>query len=337
LRYYGGKGKLADRIYDLASNELQGDFTVADAFSGTGVIGLHFRNNGHKVLANDLMYFAHCLNISNLSLANSERFASLGGLDEAVNFLNSLKSRRGFLTSHFAPSGSSERQYFSTENAGKLDAMRFQLESWFKEGVLDLIGKEALIGLILRAVNRVSNVTGTYAAYLKSWDARALKPVILTASELNTLGPQGESHNLDVNSFLQSTQPDLTYLDPPYNARDYSSNYFLLELIALGHIPDGVQPKGITGMVAMPDKKSLFSSKRTVESAFDELLSSIRSRIAILSYSDEGLISIDRLKEKMSAFGEVEDFHTDHKRFRSINQDGSKSRTKEHLLVLRKG
>ena len=310
---------------------------MADAFSGTGVIGLHFRNNGHKVLANDLMYFAHCLNVSNLSLVDSETFAELGGLEEVVNVLNSLKSQRGFLTSHFAPSGSSGRQYFSAENAGKLDAMRLQVESWFNEGVLDLIGKEALIGLILRAVNRVSNVTGTYAAYLKSWDARALKPLTLAASELNMVGPQGESHNVDVNSFLHSTKPDLTYLDPPYNSRDYSSNYFLLELIAVGHIPNGLQPKGITGMVAMPEKKSLFSSKRSVDSAFDELLSSIQSRIAILSYSDEGLISIDRLKDKMSTFGEVDDFHVDHKRFRSINQDGSKSRTKEHLLVLRKG
>jgi adenine-specific DNA-methyltransferase len=105
----------------------------------------------------------------------------------------------------------------------------------------------------------------------------------------------------------------------------------------LGDLPDGVEPKGITGMVTMPAKKSLFSSKRNVDSAFDDLLSSIQSRTAILSYSDEGLISINRLKDKMSAFGEVEDFHTDHKRFRSINQDGSKSRTKEHLLVLRKG
>jgi adenine-specific DNA-methyltransferase len=337
LRYYGGKGKLADRIYDLATKEVNGQFTVADAFSGTGVIGLHFRKNGHKVLANDLMYFAHCLNVSNLSLVDSERFAALGGLEEVVKALNNLKSRSGFLTRHFAPSDSSQRQYFSSENAGKLDAMRLQVENWFNNGSIDLIGKEALVGLILRAVNRVSNVTGTYAAYLKSWDARALKPLILEASELNTRGPQGESHNLDVNSFLNSTQPDLTYLDPPYNSRDYSSNYFLLELIALGDLPDGVEPKGITGMVTMPEKKSLFSSKRNVDSAFDELLSSIQSRTAILSYSDEGLISINRLKDKMSAFGEVEDFHTDHKRFRSINQDGSKSRTKEHLLVLRKG
>jgi adenine-specific DNA-methyltransferase len=336
LRYYGGKGKLASLIYELAYKEVNGDFSLADAFSGTGVIGQHFRKNGHKVFANDLLYFAHCLNVSNLVLTDTEKFSGLGGLDSAIQKLEDLNTHNGLLSQHFAPGAWSKRQYFSSDNAGKLDAMRCQIEEWFRNGDIDLIGKEALIGLILRAVNRVSNVTGTYAAFLKNWDARALNSLKLDSSELGIDGPPGEAHNLEATMFLQSTQADVTYLDPPYNSRDYSSNYFLLELIALGQLPEGVQPKGVTGMVSMPEKKSLFSSKRTVDVAFDQLLMAVKSPTAILSYSDEGLIPINHLKDKMSEFGEVEDFHTDHKRFRSINQDGSKSRLREHLLVLRK-
>jgi len=30
----------------------------------------------------------------------------------------------------------------------------------------------------------VSNVAGTYSAYLKTWDQRAIKPIILTAPEI---------------------------------------------------------------------------------------------------------------------------------------------------------
>jgi len=337
LRYYGGKGKLVDFIYEVASQEVQGKFTMADAFSGTGVVGLGFRKRGHIVQANDILYFSHCLNVSNLSNVKGEQLAGVGGLDAALMALSSLKPRTGFITEHFSPSSLSQRQYFTSENAGRLDAMRQQIESWFEDGSIDLIEKESLIGLLLRSVNRVSNVAGTYGAYLKSWDSRALKTLKLEGSEWQTDGPVGESSNSDVMIFLQSSIADVTYLDPPYNKRDYSSNYFLLELIALGAIPEGLQPKGITGIVAMPSKKSLFSSSRTAEAAFDELLSSLRSRVSILSYSDEGIIPIDRLKAKMSKFGEVVDLHTQHKRFRSINQDGPKGQLKEHLLVLRKG
>ena len=36
-----------------------------------------------------------------------------------------------------------------------------------------------LLTCLIEAVSRVANVAGTYAAYLKGWDSRAHKPLIL--------------------------------------------------------------------------------------------------------------------------------------------------------------
>lgn len=336
LRYYGGKGKLVDFIYDSAIRAAGSDFVLADAFAGTGVVGLASRKRGHRVLANDILYFSHCLNVSNLQHEGGP-FGNFQRINEAVGALNAVQPESGFLTEHYSEGSPSGRKYFSLSNAMKIDAVRKQVEGWFEQGTIDLAEKEILIGLILRGVNRVSNVTGTYAAFLKSWDSRALKPFELHASEVQTDGPVGESTNLDVSSFLSNVKADVTYLDPPYNSREYSSNYFLLELIALGFIPDGLEPRGVTGMIALTDKKSAFSSKRTARDAFLNLFGGIASPISILSYSDEGVVPLEELMEMMTSFGSVEVFRRTHKRFRSVNQDGSKPTVTEHLMVLRKG
>ena len=46
---------------------------------------------------------------------------------------------------------------------------------------------------------------------------------------------------------------DLMYLDPPYNGRQYMSNYHLLETIAKYDYPT---IKGVTGMRVDPEKMS---------------------------------------------------------------------------------
>lgn len=336
MRYYGGKGKLVDFIYDSAITAAGSKLVLADAFAGTGVVGLTFRKFGHRVFANDILYFSHCLNVSNLE-HKAGTFGSFQSIEQAVEILNGCKPESGFLTQHYADGSPSGRRYFTEKNAMKIDAIRRQVELWFIEGAINLTQKEILIGLIMRGVNRVSNVTGTYAAFLKSWDSRALKPFELVASEAQAQGPSGSSSNVDVSSFLSNVKADVTYLDPPYNSREYSSNYFLLELIALGSIPEGLEPRGVTGMVQLRDKRSAFASKRSASDAFLTLFEDISSPTAILSYSDEGVVPLEQLMDMMKSFGSVEVFQRAHKRFRSINQDSSKPTLTEHLMVLRKG
>ena len=336
MRYYGGKGKLVDFIFETSRQFAGESYSFADAFSGTGVVGLEARKRSHYVEANDILYFSQCLATSNLCFTSSHGFEKLGGLEFAIEHLNSLHPLQGSITEHYSPHGSAGRQYFSRANAMKIDAIRTQIELWFDAGQVNPTEKQALIGLLMRAINRVSNVTGTYGAYLKNWDSRAHKDLRLDPQELNTYGPIGVSYNLDVNAFLKQSEVDVVYLDPPYNSRDYSSNYFLLELIADGNLSKDLAPRGVTGSISYPEKKSLFSSKRAVRAAFETMFESIQAPIALLSYNNEGLIPIPELVSLMADFGPVEAVKKSHKRFRSINQDGSNVKTDEHLLVLRK-
>jgi len=336
MRYYGGKSKLLEFIGQVVNQEAPGSQQFADLFAGTGVVASHFRQVGMYVQANDILYFSYCINVLNLAFECNGGFESLGGIRKAAEILNELPVEADFITMNFTPIGDASRAYFTVENGMKIDTIRTQIEKWVDAGVINSIEKAALIGLLLKAINRVSNVTGTYGAYLKTWDPRSLKPLILEAGDAVLIGPLGKATNCDIFSLDMSKCLEISYLDPPYNNRDYASNYFLLELIATGWFTGEIKPQGVTGMVHFPHKKSAFSSKRTVDAAFRRLFEHINSKLILLSYSDEGLLPISYLVGMMSDYGKVEDFQRDHKRFRSINQDGAKKKLQEHILVLRR-
>ena len=59
-----------------------------------------------------------------------------------------------------------------------------------------------------------------------------------------------------------------------------------------------------------------------------------KAKYILLSYNDEGIIPIPVLKQILGTRGEVKEYTKEHKRYRAINQDGSKIITKEHLFLL---
>lgn len=86
--------------------------------------------------------------------------------------------------------------------------------------------------LLLNAVPYVSNITGTYGAYLKYWDKRTYKELTLEEIDIQPSSVVCSCYNQDALSFAHQMECDLAYLDPPYNGRQYLSNYHILETIA---------------------------------------------------------------------------------------------------------
>jgi adenine-specific DNA-methyltransferase len=125
-------------------------------------------------------------------------------------------------------------------------------------------------------------------------------------------------------------------LDPPYNSRNYFSNYFLLEVIAQGWFEVQPEPEGLTGITNNIGVKSEFSSKREVGAAFSKLIADINCDLIAISYNNEGLLAPNQLMDILTTVGKVTLWDMEHKRYRSINQDGSNSSTSEKLYVIRK-
>lgn len=67
--------------------------------------------------------------------------------------------------------------YFTPSNALKIDKIREQIEVWNKANLLEESEYFYLLSCLISAIPFISNITGTYGAYLKHWDKRALKGI----------------------------------------------------------------------------------------------------------------------------------------------------------------
>ena len=337
IRYYGGKAKLADFIIGgLQRSGLKEGMTVLDGFTGTSVVAQELKHRGFHTYASDHLYFCYALADAHLAFNHQPTFKKLKLNSDVLDYLNSLKPKNGFVTRNYSPFEQCERMYLSIENANKVDAIRDQIEEWKNEDLVTLSEFNYLLATLIYGINLVSNITGTYGAYLKFWEGRSKKRLSLTPIDI---APSKYSNNamcIDVVEAVSKQHYDFIYLDPPYNSRAYFSNYFFLEMVAKGWYETIPIPQGVTGIPRNLEIRSDYSSKMEVSGAFQRLINKCDAEYVAISYNNEGLLPQEKLLEILNDFGKVKILTQEHKRYRSVNQDGSKSITQELLFVVRK-
>ena len=119
--------------------------------------------------------------------------------------------------------------------------------SYLEQDLLSAAEEHWLIACLIESADRVANTASIYGAFLKRVKASAQKPLRLVAL-LPPSSPHGRlPHRVHKDAAAEVLQrhstPDhtLTYIDPPYNHRQYSANYHVLETIARWDI-DAFQP-----------------------------------------------------------------------------------------------
>jgi adenine-specific DNA methylase len=327
MRYYGNKTKLLPFIEQVVKNTgINGTSNFVDLFSGTCSVGRHFKKLGYTVIANDNLEFSYALSKTFIELNEQPSFKTLKkelrakdnqGVFDYLN--NNQNFKEGFIYKNYCPNGG--RMYFTDENALRIDTNRTLFNEWRNAKIVSELEYYYLITSLLRGINLISNVSGTYGAYLKNWDKRALNPLTLQQVEIIESKNKNKAYKQDANELVKSITPDILYLDPPYNSRQYASNYFLLELIAEGWFDKEPEIYGETGMRKYDHQKSDYASKNKALNALEDLiLNSTKSQCILLSYNNEGIIPTYAIEQTLSRIGTVQTHCEDHKRYKSINQ-----------------
>jgi len=327
MRYYGNKTKLLPFIEQVVkSTGINGASNFVDLFSGTCSVGRHFKKLGYTVIANDNLEFSYALSKTFIELNEQPKFKTLKkelcasdnqGVFDYLN--NNHNFREGFIYKNYCPNGG--RMYFTDENALKIDTNRTLFTEWRDAKIISELEYYYLITSLLRGVNLISNVSGTYGAYLKHWDKRALNSLTLQQVEIIESKNKNKAYKQDANELVKNITPDILYLDPPYNSRQYASNYFLLELIAEGWFDKEPEIYGETGMRKYDHQKSDYASKNKALNALEDLiLNSTKSQCILLSYNNEGIIPTYAIEQTLSRIGTVQTHCEDHKRYKSVNQ-----------------
>ena len=178
MRFIGNKSNLLDFIDKSLIDANQNINIVADVFSGTTSVAKHFKRKNKLVFSNDILHFSYVLQRAYIQLNDKEALKSNKKISELINDLNNLEIKKGFFYEQFAPSGSINskfnRNYLSEQNAGKIDAALDQLNIWKKD---NSINENLYFTSFNTEVSFVSNIAGTYGAFLKNDDPKKFKEI----------------------------------------------------------------------------------------------------------------------------------------------------------------
>lgn len=298
MRFIGNKTNLLEKIKAVIDENCTDQNEIfCDIFSGTGSVSRYFKPY-YRIISNDLLYFSHILTAATIENNKAPLFEKLKaiGIGDPIAYLETkdVSDVFGFVTEEYSPAGAMGRQYLTVENARRIDFIRTTIEAWKKDRFIDSNEYKYLLAALIEGIPYVSNTTGTYGAYLKKWDKRSFKKLELIKLGVLDNAKRNICYNEDANELIKKISGDILYIDPPYNERQYLPNYHLLETIARYDAP---QLKGVTGVRPYNNEKSNYCIKKNVRASFDGLIENADFKHIVVSYSDDGLLSLEEIVE----------------------------------------
>ena len=268
-RYIGNKQKLSDWIFSIIDKECKGN-SFFDVFAGSGSMSEIACKKYDKVIMNDFLLSNYIIYLGffDPSVFNKKK------IDNAINHYNKLdvaKLNQNYFSKNFGS------KYFSLEDSKKIGHIREDIEKNKEK----LTKKEyaILISSLLYSVDKIANTVGHYDAFLKNKSIKnkfVLRPIKQISLKKNIL-----IEKKDANLLAKSAQADITYIDPPYNSRQYSRAYHLLETLTKWN------GKQLFGVASKPKAENI--SKYCSSSAIDvfkDLISSLNTKYIVISYND---------------------------------------------------
>jgi adenine-specific DNA-methyltransferase len=302
IKYLGSKRTLVPAITEIV-RAIRPDGGVLDLFSGTSRVGHALKRAGYRVVSNDHNAYAEQIARCYVQSDAADHATEVAQL---VEELNALPGRPGYVTETFCE----RSRFFRPENGARIDAIREAIQ----DRGLDPEREAILVTSLMEAADRVDSTTGVQMAYLKQWAPRAWQPLQLRVPDLLPRAASGKGLALRLDARdAAGAEVDVAYLDPPYNQHKYLGNYHIWESLALWDKPEvyGVACK----RVDCRERGSAYNAKARAGAELAAVLTALRARHVVLSFSDEGHLSHDALVSLLAERGEVVVFAHDFPRY----------------------
>jgi adenine-specific DNA-methyltransferase len=305
-RFQGSKLKLSDWIWESVQ-EIHFD-SVLDAFGGTGSVGYMFKKRGKKVTYNDILKFNWYIGMA--LIQNEAEMLTPSEVDFIVK-------RHDDIAYPTLVSDTFHDIYFTDEENIWIDTVAANIRT------IDNVYKKALAYFALfqsciskRPFNlfhrknlyiRLSEVERNFGNKA-TWDTPFETHFRKFAEEANraifTNGRENESLNLDV--FDIEGAYDLVYIDTPYISQkgfgvDYLGFYHFLEgLVQYDTWPEIIDNR--TKHKRLKGNVSVWTDKKRIHSAFDQLFQKFRNSTLVISYRADGIPSLLELEDLLKKY-----------------------------------
>lgn len=295
--------------FDVLSPTL--DFKKSDIFNNK--IEKMINKNLKKIIS-DKIYLMDYIQVSNY-VDNIEPLAKI------IQYLNDLdienaKADELFFYNYYSIYGENsmykssrgltgKRNYFSKFNSIKLGVILKKIKDWKTRNLISEMELNILLTAVIEEVTLIANVAGTFHDFNREkLYPNALVDMNLRLPVLNISNREGvykafkgDTNTIHENESYQSVvtksnKIDILYIDPPYNFRQYSDYYHLLNFIAdypsisdLDKYGEGLQY--VRGQNMITSFKSQYSYRDKFKKSLTELISNTLCENIIISYYDE--------------------------------------------------
>ncbi len=189
-----------------------------------------------------------------------------------------------------------------------------------------------LIASLLYAVDKVANTVGHYDAYFKKEYTNGeffMKPIDPIKVEEVSIFRE------DANLLVKRIKTDVAYIDPPYNSRQYSRFYHVLETLTKWDKPK------LYGVALKPKPENMSDYCRSsAKTRLAELVRDIDAKYLVVSYnntydsksnSSKNKITLQEIEKILQKKGKTKVFEKEYRHFNAGNTNFTNH--KEYLFV----
>ncbi len=321
-RYIGSKQKLINWIFSIIKQECHGQSFV-DLFAGTGIVGSIAMGYFKKVIMNDFLFSN---NVIYEAFFSNKEFVQ-EKINRIVRNYNNIKHEdldENYFSKHFGG------KYFSYNSSKIIGFIREDIE----KNRHNLTEKEyyILVASLIYSIDKIANTVGHYDAYFKKdiiEDKFFMKPIE------PIMGLDVTIYRKDANLLAKEIEADIVYIDPPYNSRQYSRFYHVLENLAQWKKPI------LHGVALKPEPENMSDYCRVqAKQSLARLVEEINAKYLVISYnntynsksnSSKNKITLEEIEKILKAKGRTKIFEKEYRHFNAGNTNFNNH--KEFLFV----
>ena len=320
-RYTGSKYKLMKWIRDLIINNCTGD-TFFDVFAGTGVVTEYLLKDFKNFIVNDFLYSNEVI-YKGFLLQEEYDMNKLIKITQNYNNKNREKLEENYVSENFGD------KYFNKDDAKIIGKIREDLEESISNKKINDKEYFILLSSLLFSMDKIANTCGHYDAYRKieKIDSR-FKYELIIPKQLDK-NQKIEIYREDSNKLSRKIKADIAFIDPPYNSRQYSRFYHVLENITKWEKPE------LYGTALKPKEENMSEyCKTSAPKVFKDLIDNLNVNYIVVTYnntynskssSSKNKITLEEIKIILDEKGETKIFDKPYKFF-----NAGKTELKDH-------
>ena len=310
-RYTGSKYKLMNWIRELIIDNCEGK-SFFDVFAGTGVVTECMINDYDKYVINDFLY-------SNEVIYKGFLLQENYNMDKLIKIVKSYnKIARKDLNENYVSINYGDK-YFNREDAKLIGKIREDLNIEISKNKINSKEYFILLASLLFSLDKIANTCGHYDAYRKidniesRFKYELILPIKLKKNQ------KIEIYREDSNLLAKKIDADIAFIDPPYNSRQYSRFYHVLENITKWEKPE------LYGTALKPKEENMSEyCKTSAPKVFKDLIDELNVRYIVVTYnntynskssSSKNKITLEEIKAILEKKGETKVFDNPHKFF----------------------